>query len=80
MEQCLHCISRKKGEWSLRNALSVYSSFLKMFSFKVMGNLEKKVWEVVCNLITPNNLFYSKFHFSFTEVYTIRGLAVEVLV
>ena len=45
-----------------------------------MGNLKKKVWEVVCNLITPNNLFYSKFHFSFTEVYTIRGLAAEVLV
>lgn len=54
-----------------------------MFSFKVMGNLggKKKVWEVVCNLVTPKNLFYGESHFSFTEVYTIRGLlAVEVLV
>lgn len=44
-----------------------------------MGNSGKKVHAVVCNLVTPKNLFYSKAHFSFTEVYTIRRLlAVEV--
>lgn len=56
--------------------------FESMFSFKVMCNLgKKKVWEVVCNLVIPKNLFHGKSHFSFTQVYTIRGLlAVEVLV
>lgn len=46
-----------------------------------MGNLKKKVWEVICNLVTAKNLFSSKSHFSFTKIYTIRGLlALEVLV
>jgi hypothetical protein len=52
-----------------------------MFSFKAMENLKNNVWEVVYNLVKPKNLFCSKSHFSFAEVYTIRGvLAVQVLV
>lgn len=69
---------QEEGRLVLEKHFECLQFFSKACFHLSNGQFGKKVWGVVCNLVTPKNLFYGKSHFSLTEVYTIRGLLAVV--